>query len=151
MHIYQVFQHDTHYQHTIISQGNNIFTVFFYTLSLDKLNIPKGYSDVVNRRRTDHTMAKRNKDKWTNNYLYNIMLKVKYRATRTPPVVLSEHNCLSCLYCTTMHGFCHCLFSCLYYIHFFYIFISNYSYREEHVSCSCETIAARYRHMWATV
>jgi hypothetical protein len=39
-------------------------------------------------------MAKRNKEKWTNNYLYNIMLKVKYRATRTAPVCafgIEEH------------------------------------------------------------
>ena len=94
LHIYQVFKHDTHYQHKIISQDNNIFTVFFYILSLDKLNIPKVYSDAINWTRTDHTMAKRNKDKWTNNDLHNIMLKVKYRATLTPPVVLSEPNCL---------------------------------------------------------
>ena len=37
------------------------------------------------------------------------MLKVEYRAT--PPVVLSEPNCLSCIYCTKMHGFCNCLFA----------------------------------------
>jgi hypothetical protein len=47
--------------------------------------------------------------------------------TLTPPVVLSEPNCLSCLYCTKMHGFCHCLFACLYYIHFFNMFIKQLS------------------------
>ena len=43
------------------------------------------------------------------------------------------------------------------YLHACTIFISvtfsenNYSYREEHVSCTCEAITARYRHMWAAV
>jgi hypothetical protein len=43
------------------------------------------------------------------------------------------------------------------YLHACTIFISltcsssNYRYREEHVSCTCETIAARYRHMWEAI
>jgi len=38
------------------------------------LNIPKGYSESVNRRRTDNTMAKR-----TNNDLQNIHIKLQER------------------------------------------------------------------------
>jgi hypothetical protein len=38
------------------------------------LNIPKGYSESVNRRRTDNTMAKR-KNKGTNNDLQNIYIE----------------------------------------------------------------------------
>jgi hypothetical protein len=43
------------------------------------------------------------------------------------------------------------------YLHACTIFISltcsssNYRYREEHVSGTCETIAARYRHMWEAI
>jgi len=47
----------------------------------ESLNIPNGYSEVVNRRRTDSTVAKR---KRTNNGQQNITQKTKDRATRTP-------------------------------------------------------------------
>ena len=90
------------------------FTVFYFTLSLDKMNIPYGYSDAVNRRRTDHTIANRHKNKWTNNDLHDLSQKVNYRAPQTPPVELWECNSKSCLYCTNMHCFCHCVFACLY-------------------------------------
>jgi len=118
LHIYQFFQHDTHYQHKVISHDNTIVTVFFYTLSLDKLDIPKGYWDAVNRGRTHHTMAKRNKDKWTINDLHNIMLKVKYRATRTPPVMLSN------LICYRVYIALRCMAFVTVYLHACTIFIS---------------------------
>ena len=47
------------------------------------LKIPKGQSESVNRR-TDNTMAKRNKDRRTNNDLQNIPYKIKHRVIRTP-------------------------------------------------------------------
>jgi len=46
------------------------------------LKIPKGQSESVNRR-ADNTMAKRNKDRRTNNDLQNITYKIKHRITRT--------------------------------------------------------------------
>jgi hypothetical protein len=39
------------------------------------LKIPKGYSESVNRRRTDNAIAKRKKYKRTNNDLQNIHIK----------------------------------------------------------------------------
>jgi len=44
------------------------------------LQIPKGHSKAVNRRRTDNTMAKGTR---TNNDQQNTTLKIKDRATRT--------------------------------------------------------------------
>jgi hypothetical protein len=48
------------------------------------LKIPKGHSEDVNRRRIDNTMAKRKKDKRTNNYLQDIKQETTDRATRNP-------------------------------------------------------------------
>jgi hypothetical protein len=48
--------------------------VFKYKKSLQ---IPKGQSEPVNRRRTYNTIAKRKKDKMTNNDLQNIHIKLK--------------------------------------------------------------------------
>ena len=45
--------------------------------SKKSLKIPKGKSESVYRRRTDNTMAKRNKYKETNNDLQNIHIKLK--------------------------------------------------------------------------
>jgi hypothetical protein len=47
------------------------------------LKIPKGYSEPVNRRRTENTMARGKKNKRTNNDLQNITHKTKDRVTRT--------------------------------------------------------------------
>jgi hypothetical protein len=47
------------------------------------LKIPKGYSESVNRRRTDNIMARGKKNKKTNNDLPNITHKTKDRVTRT--------------------------------------------------------------------
>ena len=41
------------------------------------MKIPKGYSESVNRRRTDNTMTKRKGDKRTNNEIQNTHIKLK--------------------------------------------------------------------------
>jgi len=43
----------------------------------NSLKIPKGQSEAVNQRMTDNTMAKKKKDKRTNNDLQNITQKTK--------------------------------------------------------------------------
>ena len=45
------------------------------------LKVPKESSEVLNRGRTDNTMAKRKNDKRTNNDTQNIAQKTKDRAT----------------------------------------------------------------------
>jgi len=47
------------------------------------LNRPKGYSEAINRRK-GNTMAKRNKDRRTNNNLQNTTLKSTDWSTRIP-------------------------------------------------------------------
>ena len=47
----------------------------------NSLRIPKGYSEVVNRRSTDNTVAN---SKRTNNYIQNTTQKIKDSVTRTP-------------------------------------------------------------------
>jgi len=44
---------------------------------MKSLKIPKGYSEAINQRRTDNTMAKKKKYKRTNNNLQNITQKLK--------------------------------------------------------------------------
>jgi len=52
----------------------DLFTVI--VLKKISLNVSKGKSEVVNRM-TDNTMAKKKKDKWTNNELQNTAQKTK--------------------------------------------------------------------------
>jgi hypothetical protein len=51
---------------------------------MKSLNIPKRYTEVINRRRTGNTMTKRKKDKRTNNNLQNTTQKTTDWSTRTP-------------------------------------------------------------------
>jgi hypothetical protein len=50
-------------------------------LSKKRLKVPKGFSESINRRKTDNTMAK--KDKRTNKDLQNTTHKAKDRVTPT--------------------------------------------------------------------
>ena len=78
------------------------FACFFYlkVLLTNSLKILKGYSESVNRRRTDNKVAKR---KRTNNNLQNIHIKTKDRETRTSLKVGGELGCTRrvCSSCAT--------------------------------------------------
>ena len=50
-------------------------------------------TETVNRRRTDNTMDKKNKDKKTNHRLQNTTQKSKDRATQTPLKTDGELRC----------------------------------------------------------
>ena len=57
------------------------------------VEIPKGYSESVYRRRTDNTMAKRKKYKRTNNDLHKRTYKTKDLVTRTQQKTEGEPRC----------------------------------------------------------
>ena len=59
----------------------------------ESLKMPKGYSKSINQGRTYTTLAKRKKDKRTNNDLQNITHKTKDRETRTPLKTGGELKC----------------------------------------------------------
>jgi hypothetical protein len=60
---------------------------------MKSLNIPKTYTEVINRRRTGNTMTKRNKDKRTNNNLQNTTQTTTDWSTRTPLNTKGELMC----------------------------------------------------------
>jgi hypothetical protein len=93
------------------------------------------------------------------------MLKVKYRATRTAPVCafgIEEHckdiialwyNCML-IVSIMLENLIYMQYLSTQFVLWTKLFVcssSNYRYREEHVSCIYEIIAARYRHMWAAI
>ena len=60
---------------------------------MKSLNIPKRYTEVINRRRTGNTMTKRKKDKRTNNNIQNTTQKTTDWSTRTPLNTKGELMC----------------------------------------------------------